>query len=894
MDILPKQQTTYELLIDRFGPEVKLSSDLYKKVANGTASEAEYIEYQAKADSLTERVQKFYRETDIAKIDKMPDRDVDVLIAMLNTGFTVTQSQTTHITKVMNNSVMEKRLTEAVSNKPVSVSGFIGSSEATEALSPQQQATTLGLDYESRDRETGEIKRDFLLKTGTDNQGNPKYEPIPQTCYMKIPYTDELKDKTLMTIDVRLYEKILERAERTKQAGVSLSPIDKTIATMAKEISERDVCLKYKSDSTESDEEAKKKCEEFSQKYQSKVKGKVTADKPPFTGLGFSSFGEKIGAGFMNMHPEMNIAVKLDQNNYHKYVGSGEVEFYAKFAKDDTNLDTYKPQGSTDVLMGKWDGKKVTIPDNAKEDYEGHFLRVKEKFSEDNQNKLRSQKLSINRVKLKLDILPKQQTTYELLIDRFGPEVKLSSDLYKKVANGTASEAEYIEYQAKADSLTERVQKFYRETDIAKIDKMPDRDVDVLIAMLNTGFTVTQSQTTHITKVMNNSVMEKRLTEAVSNKPVSVSGFIGSSEATEALSPQQQATTLGLDYESRDRETGEIKRDFLLKTGTDNQGNPKYEPIPQTCYMKIPYTDELKDKTLMTIDVRLYEKILERAERTKQAGVSLSPIDKTIATMAKEISERDVCLKYKSDSTESDEEAKKKCEEFSQKYQSKVKGKVTADKPPFTGLGFSSFGEKIGAGFMNMHPEMNIAVKLDQNNYHKYVGSGEVEFYAKFAKDDTNLDTYKPQGSTDVLMGKWDGKKVTIPDNAKEDYEGHFLRVKEKFSEDNQNRLRTQKLSVDRVKLNIADENEKKDNVPDAVKEQIKKDGHLILSKNKELSNKSRETLAEEHEKKCKKEEEEKINDNREKVSLSDEQNKRKKKRKNQETEEKSNENSKS
>jgi len=458
-----------------------------------------------------------------------------------------------------------------------------------------------------------------------------------------------------------------------------------------------------------------------------------------------------------------------------------------------------------------------------------------------------------------MDILDKQQATYQVLVERFGPEVGMSLDLYQKVANGTASDHENIEYQAKSDSLTARVQKFYRDTDVAKIDQVSDQDVDVLITMLNTGFTVTQNQTTHITKVMNNSVMERRLTEATSNKPVSVSGFIGSAEATEAVSPQQQATTLGLDYESRDRETGEIKRDFLLQTGTDAQGKPKYEPIPQTCYMKIPYTEELKNNTLMTLDVRLYEKIIERA---KTAG-------EPIATMAKEISDRNVCLKYKSDPTESDEEAKKNCEEFSKKYNSKV----TADKPPFTGLGFSSFGEKIGTGFMNMYPEMNIAVKLDQDNYHKYVKDGQVEFYAKFAKTDKDLDTYNPQGSTDVLLATWNGKKVTIPDNAHEEYESNFLRVKGKYSEENQDRLREEKFSVDRVKNKLADEEANKDKLPEQVKEYIKKAVHLILSKNKKLSNKSREILAEEHENK-RKEEEEKM------LINSDEQHKKKRKRK--------------
>ena len=311
MDILARQQATYQALIKRFGTEVGLSQELYQKVANGKASAAENIEYQKKADSLTERVQKFYRETDVAKVDKMSDSDIDVLITMLNTGFAVTQNQTTHITKVMNNSTMEKSLSAATKNS-VFVGGFIGSAEATEALSPQQQVTTLGLDYETT---TGEIiKRDFLLNVGTKDK--PQYEPIPQTCYMKMPYTEELKKETLMTLDVRLYEKITQRA---KTAG-------EPIATMAREISERNLCLKYRSDNTESVEAKKIKCKEFTEKHNTEVK---PAD-PPFTGLGFSSYGEKIGSGFMNMYPEMNIKANIDENSYHKYVGSGEVELDRK------------------------------------------------------------------------------------------------------------------------------------------------------------------------------------------------------------------------------------------------------------------------------------------------------------------------------------------------------------------------------------------------------------------------------------------------------------------------------------------------------------------------------------------------------------------------------------
>ena len=87
--------------------------------------------------------------------------------------------------------------------------------------------------------------------------------------------------------------------------------------------------------------------------------------------------------------------------------------------------------------------------------------------------------------------------------------------------------------------------------------------------------------------------------------------------------------------------------------------------------------------------------------------------------------------------------------------------------------------------------------------------------------------------------------------------------------------------------MKVAGEDAKKDKLPKALKDKFKEAGHLILSKNKKLSDKSREALAEEHEKKHKEEEEKKMN-NREKVSLSGEQHKKKTKRKKQETGKKS------
>jgi hypothetical protein len=440
-------------------------------------------------------------------------------------------------------------------------------------------------------------------------------------------------------------------------------------------------------------------------------------------------------------------------------------------------------------------------------------------------------------------ILEKQQATYEVLIERFGPKVGLSLDLHNYVVDNMASPAEIAEYQAKMEAMIKLVHKFYREFDVAKIDSVDDRDLNVLIAMLSTGFAVTQSQTTQITKVLNNKSLTSRMAGAIANNAVSITGFIGSSEATAALSPQQQVTTLGLDYEYQNR------TDFLLQTGEEG-GKPTYVPIPQTTYIKIPYTNQLKNLTQMTLDVRFYEKILERAGRTAKAdGDFFTFTDEVITEMAKEISSRPVSLKYKISKNEAPEEAAAKSAEFSKKY--KDHGAVKAEMPPFTGLGFSAYGEKISSGFMNMYPEMNINVGINQDNFKTLLGEqGRMEFYTKFAKAEPRLkgressgstqwgkgkpglNIPKPSGSTDVLMAHWNGGEMTIPLESQKQYDENLKRVKSTFKgkkgRENAALLEKNKFSHSEVAVSVQ---KIKDNLAEAKKKLEAESGKLTALK---------------------------------------------------------------
>lgn len=392
LSLLDRQSVTYKVLIDRFGAEVDLSMELYDKVADGRASEAETIDYIAKADLLTERLKKFYREVDVAKISEISAQDLNVLISMLSTGFAVTQSETKYISKVLPNQAMQSRLSDAIENKPITIAGFIGAAEATESLSPQQTITTLGLDYTNANNGT-----DFLLQGGTGER--TAYEPIPQVSYMKIPYTEQLKRMTKMTLDVRLYEKILERNKRAENPQAPLSQEELAISIMANEIAKAPISLKYRRSNNETPDQETSNIAKYAEKYNRKD---IKAADAPFTGLGFSAHGERIGSGFLNMYPEMNIFTQLTKDNYQAILGQDNpIEFYTKFAKTDKELSTLSPDGSTDIKVGTWDGDKVSIPSMAESDYEQNFNRVKGKFGHNSEHTeiLNNNKLNLANLK---------------------------------------------------------------------------------------------------------------------------------------------------------------------------------------------------------------------------------------------------------------------------------------------------------------------------------------------------------------------------------------------------------------------------------------------------------------------------------------------------------------
>lgn len=386
-----------EALIKRFGPEVNLSIEDFRKFDEGRATDEEAKIILEKYSLLPELVKKFYRTMDVANMKDIDAKDLDVLISMLSTEFSVIQNNTKHITKVLKNSAMAANFSDAMEGKSVFLGGFVGASEATENLSPEQQVTSLGLDYEYQQ------KTDFLLQTGTDSQGKPSYVPIPQTCYMKIPYTKELKKLTMMTLDVRFYEKILERANQAKDGAAALSFDQKTIAEMAKEICESKVSLKYKIAGDKASESEAAEITRLSELHKNQKPVKAAA--APFTGLGFSAYGVRMDSGFMNMYPEMNISVNLDQENTKKYLGEGNsIEFYTKFSRTSKQASIDKPDGSTDILMGKWDGKEMTIPALAQRDYSRNLEMMKSKFPKDDMSikSLEANQFSLPDIKEKL------------------------------------------------------------------------------------------------------------------------------------------------------------------------------------------------------------------------------------------------------------------------------------------------------------------------------------------------------------------------------------------------------------------------------------------------------------------------------------------------------------
>jgi len=129
-------------------------------------------------------------------------------------------------------------------------------------------------------------------------------------------------------------------------------------------------------------------------------KASISQKGGPHTGTGFSSYGENLSSGYTNLYPEMSfgkgsLGDKENKNNtvtggnFAEVMGTGSlVEFYAKFSNGNHSLtrksyiDSRKPRGSTDILVGTWDGAALTVPGNAKQSLNSNFSRVKEQFPE--------------------------------------------------------------------------------------------------------------------------------------------------------------------------------------------------------------------------------------------------------------------------------------------------------------------------------------------------------------------------------------------------------------------------------------------------------------------------------------------------------------------------------
>jgi hypothetical protein len=398
----------------------KDKDDLVKRMTATKFLGTRHADFKTSFDFINDDHKEFFRKKlDVRKLSLISNRDLDYLIANLSTHTNRMQKESTNLTKVVSLNKLTQDLKDLQASNELKLFGFVGSSDATKGLSPEQIISALGLDYKNKN------KTDFLKQIGTDKNNKPIYKAIPVTAYIKLPYsTDTLRQATRMTLDVRLHEKIVARSkqlsEQLAKQVIENKPLNKyqlMISDMAKQIAEANTSLTYKLGSRASQDAS-----HFKQYQNYKLfngeKASISQKGGPHTGTGFSSYGENLSSGYTNLYPEMSFGKgslvdqknkndKEDKNekenkgntvtgrignkegNFAKVMGKGSlVEFYAKFSNGNHSLtrknyiDSRKPRGSTDILVGTWNGVALSVPDNAKQSLNSNFSRVKEQFPE--------------------------------------------------------------------------------------------------------------------------------------------------------------------------------------------------------------------------------------------------------------------------------------------------------------------------------------------------------------------------------------------------------------------------------------------------------------------------------------------------------------------------------
>lgn len=347
-------------LIEKYGAEYGITTELLNKIYRGTATEEELNTFTQSADKM---VVKFKEDMRTTEPENYANQDIEIVMAMIDANYLNFKNKQEPFSKVIPESGVQDLLTKKFGNP--SILNFSASSSHSENLSPQQIVSQFGLDYEYEDN--GETVTPYLVKDGDNIQRQPFVYAI------ETPMNEGIKANAKLPIDPRIMERFEQIAndaqlppETRQQAKDFLARNKDNFCLIVRNIEDK---------------------EHLQQKYLDKYEI-ISAQDAPYTGNTAPQHGTKLKSqdAYVDIVQEMFVTKPTE-------VSPG-TKIYAKFPQEKVDSERADlPAGSKKVPIAEWDGKEWKVIVNDKE-LDTQFKRTLNNYSDNVKEKLNKKTVS--------------------------------------------------------------------------------------------------------------------------------------------------------------------------------------------------------------------------------------------------------------------------------------------------------------------------------------------------------------------------------------------------------------------------------------------------------------------------------------------------------------------
>lgn len=355
-------------LIEKYGEEYGITTELLEKIDRGTATKEELNSYSQSADKI---VVKFKEDMRTTEPENYSVQDIEIVMAMIDANYLNFQNKDEPFSKVITESGIEYLLTDKSKNP--TIRNFSASSRHSENLSPQQIVSQFGLDYEYEDN--GEKVTPYLLKDGDNIQRQPFVYAI------ETPMNEGIKANAKLPIDPRIMERFEKMAEDNRIPSQTRKQAEDFLAR-----NKDNFCLIVRNI------EDKKRLEERLKQQDSKYEI-ISAQDAPYTGNTAPQHGTKLKSqdAYVDIVQEMFVTKPTE-------VSPG-TKIYAKFPKKKVDAERADlPAGSKKVPIAEWDGENWKVIADEKK-LKRNFKRTLDKYSDSVKEKLKKKTVSREQLK---------------------------------------------------------------------------------------------------------------------------------------------------------------------------------------------------------------------------------------------------------------------------------------------------------------------------------------------------------------------------------------------------------------------------------------------------------------------------------------------------------------